>query len=99
MIPKLNLFRSKDKSAGNDPPIAATSRPMKYPYTFSAKIAQFPYRYYYDNSWTYRYYIFALAASMPVFMYISKLANSSENKAKWAEIRRKDEEEYRHKFD
>ncbi|RZC37181.1 uncharacterized protein BDFB_007715, partial [Asbolus verrucosus] len=35
-------------------------RPMKFPYTFSAKIAQFPLKYYIKNQWIWRYYGLAL---------------------------------------
>lgn len=45
-------------------------RPMKYPYTFSAKIAQFPYKFYYQNSWLARYWLFGIAAAFPLFYKI-----------------------------
>nr|CAD7413094.1 unnamed protein product [Timema cristinae] len=67
-------------------------RPMKFPYTFTAKLVQFPLKFYIQNNWIWRYYIFGIAGSLPVFYYISKLSNSPENKAKWAEIRRKEAE-------
>ncbi|KDR19571.1 uncharacterized protein LOC110829796 [Zootermopsis nevadensis] len=70
------------------------SRPMKYPYTFSAKIAQFPLKHYFQNQWIWRYYFIALAVCTPIFYSISRLANSPENKAKWAEIKRKEREEH-----
>lgn len=49
------------------------ARPMKYPYTFSAKIAQFPIKYYFQNQWIWRYYFFSLVVCAPVFYSISKL--------------------------
>ncbi|KAJ3637760.1 hypothetical protein MTP99_001192 [Tenebrio molitor] len=70
--------------------IAKPSRPMKYPYTFTAKIAQFPFKFYIKNNWMWRYYPIAVVLCIPVFNSISKLANSPENVAKWAEIRRKE---------
>ncbi|KYB25533.1 hypothetical protein TcasGA2_TC034306 [Tribolium castaneum] len=68
-------------------------RPMKYPYTFTAKMVQFPFRYLYTNNRFIRYYPHAVVLSMPVFYYFHRLANSPENKQKWAEIRRKEREE------
>lgn len=53
--------------------VEKVGRPMKFPYTLSAKIAQFPYKFYFKNNWVFRYYIFALAVSLPVFMKISNL--------------------------
>lgn len=94
---------------------APKGRPMKFPYTFSAKLAQFPYKYYFKNQWGFRYYIFAIVACIPVFKKIQDLgmcpcsrcvcglavsvfcfclANSPENVAKWAEIRRKEASEH-----
>nr|CAI5832317.1 unnamed protein product [Callosobruchus analis] len=40
---------------------------------FLAKLAQFPYRYYYKNQWIYRYYVYATICCVPIFMYISSL--------------------------
>ncbi|KAH8391259.1 hypothetical protein KR215_009714 [Drosophila sulfurigaster] len=51
----------------------APGRPMKYPYTFSAKLAQFPIKHYIKNQWIWRYYFIAVVACVPVFYKISKL--------------------------
>lgn len=51
-------------------------RPMKYPYTISAKIAQFPYRYYYQHSWMFKYLIFGTLITLPIFYKIQKLCKS-----------------------
>lgn len=48
-------------------------RPMKFPYTFSAKIAQFPLKFYIQKQWIWRYYGIALVFCAPVFYKISKL--------------------------
>ncbi|XP_059612029.1 uncharacterized protein LOC132258650 [Phlebotomus argentipes] len=66
------------------------SRPMKFPYTYSAKIAQFPYKFYFTKQWIWKYYAVAVVCSLPIFYKISRLANSPENKAKWAEMKRKE---------
>ena len=44
---------------------------MKYPYTFSAKLALFPYRHHFQNHWVFKYYTFGLIASFPVFMWLN----------------------------
>lgn len=51
-------------------------RPMKFPYTFSAKLAQFPYKFYFKNQWIYRYYVPAVILCLPVFNYFRKLCKS-----------------------
>ncbi|XP_046997453.1 uncharacterized protein LOC124612969 [Schistocerca americana] len=73
-----------------------SDRRMKFPYTFSAKIAQFPLRFYLKNQWVWRYYFISLVACSPVFIAISRLANSPANKAKWAEMKRKELAEHHH---
>ncbi|XP_026466862.1 uncharacterized protein LOC113370411 [Ctenocephalides felis] len=69
-------------------------RPMKYPYTLSAKIAQFPFKFYLNNNALWKYYFIAVAVSIPVFYKIQKLSYSPENVAKWAESRRKQAAEH-----
>ncbi|PSN58245.1 hypothetical protein C0J52_00126 [Blattella germanica] len=69
------------------------ARPMKYPYTFSAKIAQFPLKHYFTNQWIWKYYFISLGVCIPLFY---KITNSPANKAKWAEMRRKEAEEHHH---
>uniref|UniRef100_A0A0A9YDF9 Serine/threonine-protein kinase STE20 n=1 Tax=Lygus hesperus TaxID=30085 RepID=A0A0A9YDF9_LYGHE len=65
-----------------------SSRRMVYPYTLSAKLAQFPYRYYFDNCWYFRYTVFAVVASVPLFMYFGAKRHSPSNVAEWKEKRR-----------
>ncbi|XP_068619218.1 uncharacterized protein roh [Battus philenor] len=72
------------------------SRPMKFPYTISAKIAQFPLKYYLQNQWIWRYWFIGIGVSLPVFYKIHKMANSPENVSKWAEIRRKEAAGHHH---
>lgn len=48
-------------------------RPMKFPYTFSAKLAQFPYKFYIQKQWIWRYYLVGVLISAPVFYKIGKL--------------------------
>ncbi|KAL1501010.1 hypothetical protein ABEB36_006416 [Hypothenemus hampei] len=73
---------------------AAPARHMKFPYTLGAKLVQFPYKFYFQNNWVFKYYLFAFVVGIPVFKKISNLANSPENVAKWAEIRRKQAAEH-----
>merc|ERR1711860_155253 len=56
---------------------------MKYPYTFSAKLALFPYRHHFQNHWVFKYYTFGLIASFPVFMWLSGKINSPGNIKKY----------------
>lgn len=51
----------------------APPRHMKYPYTLGAKIAQFPYKFYFKNNWIVRYYCFSLVLCIPIFKSISNL--------------------------
>ncbi|CAH2094855.1 unnamed protein product [Euphydryas editha] len=74
----------------------APGRPMKYPYTFTAKIAQFPLKFYIQNQWIWRYWFIGIAVASPVFYKIHKMANSPENVSKWAEIRKKEAAEHHH---
>ncbi|KAL1497418.1 hypothetical protein ABEB36_008394 [Hypothenemus hampei] len=74
-------------------------RPMKYPYTLTAKIVQFPYKFYFQNNWVYRYYVYAVVACFPVFWYITVLSNSKNNNAKWKDIRYKEIEHAQQKFE
>lgn len=62
-------------------------RRMIYPYTLSAKIAQFPFRYYYDNVWLFKYFIFGIVASFPLFFYLGRKSYSPENVAEWKKNR------------
>lgn len=70
-------------------PSLKESRQMKFPYTFTAKIAQFPFRHYIKNQWIWRYYFIACICCLPIFYKISKLANSNENIKKWKELKEK----------
>lgn len=54
-------------------------RPMKYPYTYSAKIARFPYKFYFNNSWYFRYWCYSLVATFPLIVYLHKAG-------KWKEL-------------
>ncbi|XP_076283464.1 reduction of Rh1 [Lasioglossum baleicum] len=68
------------------------SRRMKYPYTLSAKIAQFPAKYYFNNpnSWVFKYWVFGTLICLPIFYQIQKLSFSPENVKKWDEVHRKE---------
>lgn len=47
-------------------------RPMKYPYTYTAKIARFPYKFYFQNSWLFRYWCYSLVATFPLIVFLHK---------------------------
>ncbi|KZC06180.1 hypothetical protein WN55_10089 [Dufourea novaeangliae] len=65
---------------------------MKYPYTLSAKLAQFPYAYYFHNksSWVFKYWAISFFVCLPVFYKIQKLSNHPDNVKKWDEIHKKE---------
>lgn len=62
---------------------------MKYPYTFSAKIAQFPIFFYMRNNYIWMYYPWGILISVYFFGIIHNVVNSDENKRSWAESQRK----------
>ncbi|XP_035742281.1 uncharacterized protein LOC118450562 [Vespa mandarinia] len=72
------------------------SRPMKYPYTTAAQIAQFPYRHYFKHSWLLKYWMIAIVISAPLFMKIQKLSYSEGNVKVWNEKRKKEFEGHGH---
>ncbi|XP_014471112.1 PREDICTED: uncharacterized protein LOC106742556 [Dinoponera quadriceps] len=61
-------------------------RPMKYPYTIVAKVAQFPYKYYWKHSWLFKYLIYSTVLSAPIFYKIQKISYSPANVEKWDKI-------------
>ncbi|XP_015584841.1 uncharacterized protein LOC107262803 [Cephus cinctus] len=69
---------------------ATPKRHMKFPYTFTAKMVQFPYKYYINNCWPYKYYLISVLLVSPLFVKITSAVNSPANKAKWYEIRKKE---------
>lgn len=48
-------------------------RPMKYPYTILGKLSQFPYRYYIQHSWLFKFTLIGGLLSLPIFYKIQKL--------------------------
>ncbi|KAL3267819.1 hypothetical protein HHI36_006952 [Cryptolaemus montrouzieri] len=74
-------------------------RPMKFPYTFTAKIAQFPLMFHLKRQWLWRYYLYGVIASIPVFWKIHKMANSPSNIQKWKEMAEEERYHAAHKWD
>ncbi|XP_014205971.1 uncharacterized protein LOC106637621 [Copidosoma floridanum] len=66
------------------------SRPMRFPYTYTAKIAQFPYKFYFKHSWGFKYWVIASVLCLPVFYKLQKMSYSPENVKNWDEIHRKE---------
>uniref|UniRef100_A0A6M2E1N1 Putative conserved plasma membrane protein n=1 Tax=Amblyomma tuberculatum TaxID=48802 RepID=A0A6M2E1N1_9ACAR len=75
----------------------ATSRRMKYPYTMTAKIVQFPYKFHWQNFWLVRYYFCGGLVIYFVFMVlpIHRAVNSPAAVAAHKERMRKQAEEER----
>lgn len=69
---------------------------MKFPYTFSAKMAQFPYFFYMKNNNIWMYYPLGFLVSLYVFKQIHDLANSEGNIRSWAETQRRAAEKEHH---
>lgn len=67
-----------------------SDRRMRYPYTTTAQLRQFPYKYYFEKSWLFRYSFYAMFVAMPIFWTLQRLSNSEENKKMWDERRRKE---------
>lgn len=67
-----------------------SSKKMLYPYTISAKIAQFPYKLYWNNSWVFKFSVIGAIISIPFFYKMQKLSFSPQNVAKYEEIKKKD---------
>ncbi|EFN82388.1 hypothetical protein EAI_01530 [Harpegnathos saltator] len=59
---------------------------MKYPYTLTAKLVQFPYKYYWKHSWLFRYMFYSIFATLPIIYKIQKLSYSPANVEKWEKI-------------
>lgn len=61
---------------------------MKFPYTLSAKIAQFPFFYYMKHNNVWMYYPLGLPVGLYLFSQIHNIVNSEESKRNWAESQR-----------
>lgn len=66
---------SPNVSAGKGLPLGngSGSRPMKFPYTFTAKLVQFPWMYYIKNNWLYKNYVIAIVVSLLAFVKIQNI--------------------------
>lgn len=71
------------------------SRRVIYPYTLGAKIALFPYKFYWNNSWPFKFSIYGFLLSFPVFYKIQKLATSPVNVKRFESLHKKTLEEYK----
>lgn len=58
---------------------------MKFPYTLSAKIAQFPIFFYMKNNPIWMYYPLGWMMGLYLFSFIHAAVNSEANKKSWAE--------------
>lgn len=48
-------------------------RPMKFPYTFTAKLMQFPYRFYVEKCWVFKYWCISVVLCLPLFYKLERL--------------------------
>ncbi|VVD02907.1 unnamed protein product [Leptidea sinapis] len=84
------VFWSKEIIAGK------SGRHMKFPYTFAAKAAQFPYFFYLKNNAVCMYYPLGFIISFYFIRKIHLIVNSEENKRSWAETQRRIAEKEQH---
>jgi len=73
---------------------SGAGRQMKYPYTLTAQIRQFPFKYYYNNQIYFRYWLYGIAISFPIFVWIGSKVNSPANVKKFADAKAKEEAEH-----
>ncbi|KAL1461332.1 hypothetical protein WDU94_013239 [Cyamophila willieti] len=66
----------------------AAGKRMDYPYTWTAKFVNFPWKLYFTKQWIWKTLPFSLLITLPMFYKISQGSNTESNKIKWAEIRR-----------
>ncbi|CAH0604556.1 unnamed protein product [Chrysodeixis includens] len=66
-----------------------SGRHMKFPYTFSAKVAQFPLFFYMKNNWIWMYYPLGAFVAFYAFYKIHRIVNSEASKKNWADSQRK----------
>uniref|UniRef100_A0A6G5AET0 Uncharacterized protein n=1 Tax=Rhipicephalus microplus TaxID=6941 RepID=A0A6G5AET0_RHIMP len=95
------LSRQQSTSAASPAKTVAAGahgRRMKYPYTLSAKIAQFPYKWHFQNFWFVRYFLCGGFVIYMVFIVypIHKAVNSPAAVAAHKELMRKQAEEHHH---
>ncbi|XP_037500706.1 uncharacterized protein LOC119374612 [Rhipicephalus sanguineus] len=99
-IARLSRQQSTSAAASSAKTVAtgAHSRRMKYPYTASAKIAQFPYKFHFQKFWLIRYFFCGGLVLYMVFMVypINKAVNSPQAVAAHRELMRKQAEEHQH---
>jgi hypothetical protein len=69
---------------------------LRYPYTIGAKIMQFPYRYYFEHAWVFRYWTYSLAVCTPVFWWIQTKARSEGNWKNYYAYREKERKALEH---
>lgn len=51
------------------------SRKMVFPYTFTAKVIQFPYKLHFKQHWMYPWFVGAIFVMSPIFYQIQKAGN------------------------
>ncbi|BES88853.1 Hypothetical protein NTJ_01660 [Nesidiocoris tenuis] len=89
MKEKKNQFASAGGSGpvGSQGPAIPRGRQMLYPYTFTAKIAQFPYRFHWEKSWYFKYFLLGSLVSWPLFVIIGRKSNTPANVEEWRKHR------------
>ncbi|ELU05770.1 hypothetical protein CAPTEDRAFT_151168 [Capitella teleta] len=61
----------------------ANGKPMKYPYTVLGRLARFPWAYHWQHSQVTRAVAYSIVICAPLFMFIDKTVNMTENRIIW----------------
>lgn len=67
---------------------------MVWPYTLSAKLSQYPYKYVWREAWNARFLVYSIAFMIPILLKVDKTLTGPENKAYWREKRKHDREHH-----
>lgn len=73
---------------------------MVYPYSWSAKIAHFNFKYEWKMSWTFRYGIYGMMVVFPMVWYLDSCINSPAAKSAYLKAKKaqKEKEHAEHKW-
>ncbi|KAI1295347.1 hypothetical protein HDE_05482 [Halotydeus destructor] len=95
-----NFFRLASNVAQAQKVHAKDLTPMIHPYTYTAKFIHFPYKYFFKESWMFRYACYSMVLTYPIYVWIHFKVNSPEAVLAWETKKRLDfEKEHKHEWD
>ena len=89
---KLASAISKAASSVKSSTASSGGTPMVFPYTITAQIAQYPWIYEFKRSWMFRYVVYSIILTQPLWWYLQKKTNNPEFVAAWEAKKRADHE-------